>query len=756
MFDGPVDAIWIENMNTVLDDNKKLCLASGEIIALTGVMTMMFEVEDLTVASPATVSRCGMVYLEPGIFGKRPLLPFIDTWFDTQVPEVVLDKCGDKLRNMFGMYLEMAIEFVRLNCREMNKTVDSNLCFSMLKLMRCFFEPFEAREGVDIPEDVIDFLINWVEYWFMFSLIWSVGASCYQDGRVKFDQWLREIMAQSGSSVPFPEELTVYEYCMVDDGAQSVPTKDGSGDDDDGNEKPIYVPQTGWTRWADTFVVPAVDPTTPFSKMIIPTVDGVRSMYVMEKLITYGNSVLVVGPTGSGKSLNISNKLLSGMPKDFVSNFLMFSAKTSANQTQDMIDMKLDKRRKGVYGPPIGKRAIMFVDDLNMPMKETYGAQPPLELLRQFMDHKGWYDRSEIGSFRSIADVTILGAMGPPGGGRNFVSDRLLRHFNFISLPNLSDESRRTIFRPILSAYFGLVEHADADLANIMVDATIDVFTQTITKLLPTPAKVHYTFNLRDLAKVFGGVLMAEPKGLEDRDCVIRLWLHETQRVFRDRLTDTADREWFDNVTSAKISKEFATTVEAVCPNSETLLYGDFMDASADPRKYAELPEMSKVKHVMDEALDDYNQTNTTKMRLVLFNDAMEHATKISRIIRQPMGNALLLGVGGSGRQSMTRLAAYMADFECFQVELSKNYGVLEWREDLKIMMKKAGIEDKPIVFLFSDTQIKAESFLEDINNILNSGDVPGIYETPEMDQIYQAMKPIVQAEGLLPTKSTM
>lgn len=749
IFDGPVDAIWIENMNTVLDDNKKLCLASGEIIALTSVMTMMFEVEDLTVASPATVSRCGMVYLEPGIFGERPLLPFIDTWFETQVPDVVFEKAESKLRLLFEMYLEAAIEFVRLNCREMNKSVDSNLCFSMLKLLRCFFEPFETKEDRQLPEEVVEFLPNWVEYWFFFSLIWSVGASCYEDGRTKFDTWLRNTMKQAASPVLFPDELTVYDYCMVDDGARAA-----GNDEDDEEEK--YEPKTGWRLWSDTFTVPTVDPLMPFSKMIIPTVDAVRTIYVMEKLITYSNPVLVIGPTGSGKSVNMTNKLLTGMPREFVANFLMFSAKTSANQTQDMIDMKLDKRRKGVYGPPIGKKTIIFVDDLNMPMKETYGAQPPLELLRQFMDHEGWYDRTDIGAFRSITDVTLLGAMGPPGGGRNFVSDRLLRHFNFLALPDLSNESRRTIFNPILSAFFGIVDHADSDLATAMVNATIDIFNKVVTKLLPTPAKVHYTFNLRDLAKVFGGILMCDPKSLEDRECVIRLWMHETQRVFRDRLINAEDCDWFDNLVNERIVEDLKTELTAIRREDEVVLYGDFMDSSADPRKYVELPQMGKVKQIMDEALDDYNQTNTTKMRLVLFDDAMQHATKISRIIRQPMGNALLLGVGGSGRQSMTRLAAYMADFECFQIELSKNYGIPEWREDLKKMMKKGGLEDKSVVFLFSDTQIKSESFLEDINNILNAGDVPGIYEAPEMDQIYQAMKPIVQAEGQIPTKSAM
>ncbi|XP_054832932.1 dynein axonemal heavy chain 1 [Eublepharis macularius] len=752
MFDGPVDAVWIENMNTVLDDNKKLCLSSGEIIKLTEAMTMMFEVQDLAVASPATVSRCGMVYLEPSILGLKP---FVECWLK-KIPDVI-KPFSEELESLFDRFLEESIMFVRKSVKETIASTDFNLTMSLLKLLDCFFQPFIPIEGIKrIPPEKIARIGELIEPWFIFALIWSIGATGDAQSRVSFSVWLKTTMSVKQIGLLFPDEGLVYDYQLDDAGISSIEEEE----DED------VVKTVGWVSWMDFCTEFTMVPDSSFCDIIVPTMNTIQMAYLLEMLLSNHKPVLCVGPTGTGKTLTIADKLLKNLPLEFISHFLVFSARTSANQTQDLIDSKLDKRRKGVFGPPLGRYFIFFIDDLNMPALETYGAQPPIELLRQWMDHKGWYDRKQIGTFKKLVDINFVCAMGPPGGGRNAITPRLTRHFNYLSFTEMEDSSKKKIFSTILGSWMagklGEICYRDPvpgcpaveDLNELLVDATIRVYSTITSQLLPTPAKSHYTFNLRDLSKVFQGMLMAEPAKIVDKLPLLRLWYHESCRVFRDRLVNEEDRTWFDDLMKTMML-EWETTFDEVVP-FQPLLYGDFMMPGADMKLYELIEDKEKLLHVIEEYMEEYNQINTTKMKLVLFMDAMEHICRITRILRQALGNALLLGVGGSGRQSLTKLASHIADYECFQIELSKNYGMSEWREDIKKIMLKAGLQSLSITFLFTDTQIKSESFLEDINNLLNSGDIPNLYAPDEQDQIMTTMKPIVQDQGLQPTKANL
>uniref|UniRef100_A0A0A9WGR3 Dynein heavy chain 1, axonemal n=1 Tax=Lygus hesperus TaxID=30085 RepID=A0A0A9WGR3_LYGHE len=168
-------------------------------------------------------------------------------------------------------------------------------------------------------------------------------------------------------------------------------------------------------------------------------------------MISSDHPALLIGDTGTGKTVMIKTLLRQLPDERYQLNVMQFSAQTSAGHVQRLIDSSCDKRRKGYYGPPINKKLVLFVDDANMPQLEQYGAQPPIELLRQHLDHGGWYNHSKDGiEFRHIVDTLLLCAMGPAGGGRNVLTQRFTRHFNTFCVPSFAQPTLQRIFGALL------------------------------------------------------------------------------------------------------------------------------------------------------------------------------------------------------------------------------------------------------------------------------------------------------------------
>ncbi|OXB71351.1 UNVERIFIED_CONTAM: hypothetical protein H355_012757 [Colinus virginianus] len=423
VFDGPVDALWIENLKTVLDDNKKLCLSSGEIIKMTEGMTMMFEVQDLAVASPVTVSGCGIVWLEP----------FTECWLQ-KLPDV-MQPFSQQLASLFRRFLKEAIGFVRRSVEEIIASTDGNLTRSLLMLLECLFQP-------SIPTELV---------------------AEEEDGKGK--DWLL-----------FPEEGLVYDY-KLNAGLSSA--------EDDLDE------------------------------------DIIREV------------------------------------KEFTSISKMRNLREGLRDNTDLQDLAESSHQgQGVFRPPVGQYFVFLIDDLNMPMLETYGAQPPIELLQQWMNLQGCTTGSR-----------------------------------------------------------------------------------------------------------------------SDKHHLLRLWYHGSCQVFCDHLLTKEDQTWFDNLMKSMM-EELDTTFKEVVP-SQPVLFGVFMESGA---------------------------------------------------------------------------CVKLAEYECFQIDLSKNYCGTKWRDDVRKIMMKAGLESMPKTFLF----IKNESFLKDINNLLNSGGIPNIYSPDDQEQIITPMKPVVQKLGQQPTKANL
>jgi dynein heavy chain len=386
---------------------------------------------------------------------------------------------------------------------------------------------------------------------------------------------------------------------------------------------------------------------------------------------------IFVGDPGTSKTATLQHYLKSLDVEKFNLLNIGFSSRTSGKDLQVNVESNVEKRLKGTYGPPGGKKLIIFIDDINMPIVDTYGTQQPVTLLKLFIERGGFYDREEL-TWKNILSTHCLAACGPPGGARNPMDPRFVSLFNIFNIPFPSDASLNRIFATILDNHFTPFTSLPKDgdwfkgCGKIFSECTLKLYQSLVAAMPPTPTRFHYVFNLRDLSRICEGLCTSTPDSMASPVTVCRLWRNEALRVFHDRLISKEDKDWFIKTANEQLKQSFAGQADAALEGP--VLFGDFrnalaiIDGGSEARINEDFGGYGDVKAIFELLLASYNEKNKG-MNLVLFDDAIEHLLRLHRLLRLPRGNALLVGVGGSGKQSLTRLAAFAAQCVIFQVK---------------------------------------------------------------------------------------
>nr|XP_015221526.1 PREDICTED: dynein heavy chain 10, axonemal [Lepisosteus oculatus] len=727
LFDGDVDALWVENMNSVMDDNKLLTLANGERIRLQAHCALLFEVGDLQYASPATVSRCGMVFVDPK---NLRFTPYWQKWVNSRPAkeQAELNKLFEKyVPDTIAMIVEGIVDGKQ---GEKLKTIVPQTDLNMVVQLSMMLDALLEKEVEEADE---------LECYFLEALYCSLGGALLESGKTKFDQYIKRLASMSTvhdeKTLAGPGELpghlpTLYDFHF------------------DGEQKK-------WLPWSSLVPKYIHNPDIKFIDILVPTVDTTRISWLVEQMVKIKRPVVLVGESGTSKTATTQNFLKNLNTDTTVMLTINFSSRTTSMDLQRNLEANVEKRTKETYGPPMGKRLLVFMDDLNMPRVDEYGTQQPIALLKLLLDRGGMYDRGKELNCKILKDLGFIAAMGKAGGGRNEVDPRFISLFSVFNVPFPEEESLHLIYSSILKGHTKTFEECIQAICDKLTFCTLELYKTIIKDLPPTPSKFHYIFNLRDLSRIYNGLTLTHPERFLTVPQFVRVWRNECLRVFHDRLINETDKVLVQGHIKNLIEEHFKADLESAI--RDPILFGDYRAAlnEAEPRVYEDIQDYDASKALFQEILEEYNETRA-RMKLVLFDDALEHLTRIHRIIRINRGHALLVGVGGSGKQSLTKLAAFAAGCEVYEIVLSRGYSENNFREDLKTLYLKLGIENKKMVFLFTDAHVAEEGFLELINNMLTSGMVPALFPDDEKESVLGQVRDEAMKHGVGPAKESV
>jgi dynein heavy chain 1, cytosolic len=744
IFDGDVDPEWAENLNSVLDDNKLLTLPHGDRLSIPPNVRIMFEVESLKYATLATVSRCGMVWFSEDIVStdmvfSHYLMRLTQNNYDDvmnysstasgQLSAESFDS-KDKKSDYATSVRQKSVECIRPlfmpngfvhQALDLSSKYTHVMDFTRIRVIESMFAL--VRKGIT---NILEYNENHSEYpfsdeqissyiskWVCVSIIWGFGGSLSLDQRSDLSNKLPTLTA--GIDFPYDNNLSLIDY-------------------------EVKIGENIWSPWKKR--VPNTDIDTnkvSDADVVITTVDTIRHQEILCSWISEHRPFILCGPPGSGKTMTLMATLK--VLTDFEMVFINFSSSTTPELILKTFDHYCEYK-KLPYGTILrpkqaNKWLVVFCDEINLPDMDKYSTQIVITFLREITEQNGFW-RPQDKQWISLERIQFVGACNPPTDvGRHPLNNRFLRHCPLLYVDFPGKDSLKQIYGTFNRALLRKGVPEIRNCGDYLTDAMVEFYTRCQKHYTPD-VQPHYIYSPRELTR-WKHAMNESIESINSLDDLVKLWAHEALRLFQDRLVLNEEKEWCEKLVDEIAFSCFPGV-------SSKALERPILFTNLISQRYVscEVPEL--IKNIEGKLKIFYEEE--LNVPLVIFDSVLEHILRIDRVLKQPIGHLLLVGASGVGKTTLSRFVAWMNNLTVFQIKAGRNYGVTDFDDDLRSIMKRAGCKGEKICFIFDESNVLGPAFLERMNALLASGEVPGLFEGEEYMSLINQAKEFMMKEN--------
>ena len=706
VFDGDVDPEWVENLNSVLDDNKLLTLPNGERISLPPNVRIVFEVENLNFATPATVSRCGIVF-----FSQNTLK------FDEIVKYHIHDLMHEPIITPTHIMFNEFIDVPQPEMIEMQRKF-SEICsptlYTALEICSSFWKANSKNAVMEIPPaSCIATLFSLLSASFVSSFRQQQPSNVFlQKSTIFASFW--------AFALPFNNEYRLKLDKMFHDEPNFA----------------SLLPSSPLTKFVISEEIENWQPVEEFqfdkgSEDFVPTTSTEIARKIVQMSTIGDHSVVLCGPNGVGKQSILQASL--GLFPEVSTIRLNFSNCSSIDFVLQTLEQFCiyNKTSTGTKLKPKAANTFIVFEcvNLNLPALDKYGTQRVVEFLRQLLELKGfWHPHRREWIILEL--ISFVGLCSPPTYyGRVKLSTRFLRHASVIFYDHPPIEAVHPIIRSLLANSGSTSQDEICEIACEFYNDFRDHFRSS--------EKVHYLANMRDLVRWINSFVYAfeNSKGLD----IAHLLYNEGLRIFADRLSEAVEKEWVAETLQSTVLKHLSDSDSALFQTNFS--YTRLLTESYAPA------ELDKIRPELEQRLKQYEEENNGN-GLVFFDECIELISHIERQLATPGAHTLLVGLSGTGKALLSSFVAHYREMPVFRLRVHKEYTLADFDSDLRKILRSA--LDNSICFIIKDTDIILPVFTERLNVLLAESTIPGLFAGDELASLLAATKDAARIAGQL------